>query len=214
MLLLKLLANAFAAFFDFSIGTFTVYGAAQIFHYDASLLHYFIGGILAVAPDFDVLYMFARKGRVYGDHHQFITHRPLVTMTLATAMGILLNNMFWTITAPLCLFWHYVHDTEGFGGGGIAWLWPFSKLYYSPRRTVSPKTSLMASEKDKFDSWLENRWMTPNATSIVEISAGSIMLGSVLINAVNWQLGCFAMLFIWATLTSMWQAHAYLKNRK
>ena len=158
--------------------------------------------------------MFFKKKAVYGDHHQFITHRPVFGIVLSSALGFLFGGTFWAMIAPLCIVWHYLHDTEGFGGGGIAWLWPFSKFYYSPFRVVLPEKSLMAENQGKLEEWLETTWLAPSKTSVVEIAIGSVMLGVVSVNIFDWRVGLFVVVVIWLCTIFLWSAIPYLKIRK
>ena len=154
--------------------------------------------------------MFFKEKAIYGDHHQFITHRPLFGIALSSMLGFFLGGLFWAIVATLCIAWHYLHDTEGFGGGGIAWFWPFSQLYYSPFRIVSQKESLMAQHEE----WLETTWLVPSKTSVVEIAIGSVFLGIVSTNIFDWKVGLFMLVIIWLCTVLLWLAFPYLKSRE
>jgi len=209
----KLIGNAMAAFLDFSAGVFIVYIGTLAFGYQTGILSFFLGGILGMAPDFDVFYMFWQKNEVYGDHHQFITHRPLFGIILFSTIGFLFGGTFWAIVAPLCVIWHYIHDTEGFGGGGIAWFWPFSNLYYSPFRVVHPEQSVMAEEQYRHEEWVETTWLMPSKTSITEIAIGSIMIGIVSSSIFDWKTGLFVVVWIWLCVIFMWWLFPHIKTR-
>ena len=204
MRLYSLIGNALAAFLDFSAGVFVICLVALALGYRADPAAYIIGGILGMAPDFDVFYMFFKKKRVYGDHHQFITHRPVFGIALSSLFGLLLGGDFWVIAAPSCLFWHYLHDTEGFGGGGVAWFWPLSKQYYSPFRIASPEKSLMGQNQDRHDNWLEATWLVPSKKSVTEIAIGSALLGIVAINIFDWKAGLLTVDAVWMCVFSLW----------
>jgi hypothetical protein len=206
-----LAGNAMAAFLDFSAGVFIVYLGTLVLDYQAGIPSYVLGGILGMAPDFDVFYMFFKKKAVYGDHHQFVTHRPLFGIVLSSTLGFLLGGTFWAMVAPLCVVWHYLHDTEGFGGGGIAWFWPFSKFYYSPLRIVPPEKSLMAENQDEHEEWLETTWLVPSKTAVIEITIGSVMLGVVSANIFDWKAGLFMVATIWLFTVLLWLLFPYHK---
>ncbi|MBI1957039.1 metal-dependent hydrolase [Candidatus Gottesmanbacteria bacterium] len=212
--ILKIAGSAFPAFLDFSVGVFLVFLLGYFLEYNAALYGYALGGILALAPDFDVAFMFLWKHKVYGNHHEYITHRPLIMIAAAFIIGAFTDGFFWAIAAPLCVFWHFVHDTEGLGGGGIAWLWPFSKKYLSPiTGVVSPKHSLAAQFQGKYDRWLDTTWLVPSKTSLIELVAGSILFSIAAKAVLGWRMGAVLLVLLWICVISVWLAFSFLKAR-
>lgn len=200
----KLVGNALCGFLDFSAGIFIVFLGTIFLNYQAGIPSYILGGILGLAPDFDVIYILIKNGKMDGDHHQLITHRPIFGITLFSTLGFLLGGTFWAVMSFFCITWHYLHDTEGiFGGEGIAWLWPFSKLYYSPWRAVLPEESLMTKYADH-EKWLDETWLKPSKISLSEIIVGLILLQIVAEKVFNWKVGMFFILVIWLCLVLLW----------
>jgi hypothetical protein len=208
-----LICNALIAFLDFSAGVFIVYCIGYWFNLNPTGLSFMIGGILAISPDFDVLYMYMKKGGVYGDHHQFLTHRPIIGLAIADGLGWLFGGFFWAVISRACLLFHYLHDTEGFGtGGGIAWFWPLSKKYWSPWRAVTPEKSLMAQNQNH-QEWLENNWLAPNPLAIAEILTGCIFLMITAAGIGNWRAGMFFVIIVWLGAFLLW-SHQIISTKK
>lgn len=152
----KLYGNALAGYLDFCAGAFIVFIMGYLFDYKPSVFHYLAGSMFAVIPDIDLAYMLARKGFIYGNHHQFITHRPFFMLPLVFFTVLAASNKFLATVAVLCVVWHYVHDTEGFGGGGISWFWPFSNKYYSPFGARGPGQFALTALANPHNSFIEN----------------------------------------------------------
>ena len=70
---------------------------------------YIAGGLLAVLPDLDVLYAIMRGRETEGDHHQNLTHRPLIMVPLLSFMAYLVGGAIWGIVAMLFFIFHYLH---------------------------------------------------------------------------------------------------------
>ncbi|MEK7599128.1 MAG: hypothetical protein AAB474_01590 [Patescibacteria group bacterium] len=149
-----------------------------------------IGGIIAIAPDFDILYMYIKEGRIYANHHQFLTHRPTIILPLAWVFGLLIGGHFWAITALCCLAWHYQHDNE------IDWFWPVSQKYYSPEKSLT--------EEQKFEKWLAENWLVPNPRAVVEIFTGCLFLMIVAVGIGHWRVGAAFVIAIWLGAILLW----------
>lgn len=207
----KFIANGFAAFLDFGIGTLIVSLISVLLNHEIQWWQCFVGGIFALVPDFDVIWMFLARGRVYGDHHQFITHRPIFGIGIATLAGYFIGGSFWMLTALICVVWHYIHDTEEFANGGIAWLWPISSQYVYFSGFKHPSESMRAKFIGKHDEWLNLVWLQPSRTSVIETSIGSLALGSAMtIVAMSW-LGLILALFPMIVLTTIWVIYGHKK---
>lgn len=204
----RLAAKGFVAFLDFGIGTMLVSLMGAVLGHEVQWWQCLIGGILALAPDLDVVWMFANREGVYTDHHQFITHRPIFGIGVAAIVGYLTGGFFWMATASTCLCWHYVHDTEGFGGGGIAWLWPICGKYICFSGFKDPRQSIMVEGVggEAFNEWLDDVWLRPSRTSVTHLGIGALAIGSAAaIFAGSWWgltlalLPAIAVAAIWAT---------------
>ena len=171
MKLFHLCAIAFAALLDVAMGTTIVVGLSLPFHRPVGLVDIALGAFLALLPDIDVVYMLLRKGRMYGSHHMWLTHRPVVLIPLATAAGWFLGGAFWATAAFIAVFWHYVHDTPEICGSGIAWFWPFTDWWWSPRRgLIAPY--ITDSSHDRF---LQN-WLGPSRVAEAEVYIAAFLL--------------------------------------
>jgi len=209
---IRLLGYGMAMIFDVSVGMLITLLASEAFGANLSIQNCLIGGMLSIAPDVDILYMFIRKGKVYTDHHQFITHRPVFGITIAVLIGWVGGGINWSITATACVFWHYLHDTYGFGGGGIAWLWPFSKYYLSARgKMIKPKDSAMNCDPEV---WLHSRVLSPNKQPCIEFSLSAILLGIVGSMIFGQTIGIVIVFAIIGFVLGMWYAKACLLRQR
>ena len=214
MKILYLFRNALVAFLDFSAGIFIVSAGSLIAGRESSIVYYIIGGALALAPDFDVFYMYLKRGKIYGDHHQYFTHRPMVGLPLAALIGFAIGGLFWGVMTIICIFWHYIHDTEGpTGGGGIAWFWPFSEKYRSPWKTSSPEKSLSGQAIGRQDKLLDSEWLAPSAKSVSELATGTMLFSVAAGNLFNWLIGTVCAMIIWLGIASVWSAYSKFKAR-
>lgn len=189
-----------AAYMDFAVGILIaavvwVYG----FHATPTFLTLFAGAILALLPDIDLVWPILR-GQVQGDHHQLPTHFPLVMLTLVPLAAFVVSGRRGMILAFVCLAWHFIHDTREFGGGGIAWLWPFSSDYWSLSGSSTPSIAPHADEMQKL-------WGTPNAFAVRELAIGSLSLfaASAILKSRGYVLlACFIALGVWTTTALLW----------
>ena len=210
---LRFFGSAMAAFLDWSVGMFVVYIGSLLFDFDPSIPRYVVGGLLALAPDFDVLYALAKKGMPSDMHHEILTHRPLVILPVATLVGFGVGGAFWATIVFLCLLCHYLHDTEGLGGGGIAWFWPFSRKYFSPiTGAVEPEHSLQAEWSGRADEWF-SLWFRPSALSVREIGLGSLLFGVSTGGLFGWQFGVLAATMVLLGTIFVWMLYAYRAAR-
>lgn len=178
---------------------------ALAFGIELPLWAYLIGGILGFLPDFDVIWPILIQDRPNGDHHQTLMHRPIFLLPIVAVTGWLVGGFFWSTTATLCVFWHYLHDTPEFGGGGLAWFWPFSQKYWSILKGgISPERSIMAMSESEHRKWLEEKWLQPSKISFREIGLGAWSLG-ISCAIITWnRLGWWSLVCGAATLYSAW----------
>jgi hypothetical protein len=126
-----------------------------------------IGSFFALFPDLDIVSNIWRRTEVNFNHHETLWHRPVWVLSLAFLIGYMLLGTFFATVAVSGIFWHYLHDTKGFGGCGITWFWPISRLYWGPTGTGVPKDSDNDPEYYK-------RWLDQEAFTLVEIGLGML----------------------------------------
>jgi hypothetical protein len=197
--LLKLGANAMAGFLDFATGALIISLVAQIgFGFEVLLWYLPIGGILALLPDFDILWPILTGKKTRGNHHTTLMHRPSFLMILATVVAWLCGGSLFAITAFVCLLWHYLHDTWPLGDDHIDWAWPF---FERPHRTdITP------------GEWLEKYWLQPSKKSVAEIGFGAIFLSIALAQTGNDLLAKLLPLLVLFGVLIVWVANRELKR--
>lgn len=164
---------------DLSVGMLIVSMVGFYSGIEMPLFIYVVGALLAIVPDVDLLgEIFKAKDLKGWDHHQTLTHRPIIMLPVFTVLGALVgflsgNIVLYASVFFLCVFWHYIHDTKEFGGGGIAWFWPYSKKYWSFTSVELPEDS----EMGKHESY--QMWIHPSALSVRELSITAIVLVAV-----------------------------------
>ncbi len=161
---------------DFAVGILIVslvsYGNGIV----VPLWVYTLGMFLAVLPDMDILFRVLRANDLRGcDHHQTLMHRPVIVLPLITLIGALLGWFLGDVSLYVeiffcCVLWHYVHDTKGFGGGGIAWFWPLSNNFWSFWGSEKPKPAPMDGEP------YYQKWVHPTALSVGEMMIAALAL--------------------------------------
>ena len=164
-------AVGMAAFLDFAIGVLIVSLVARVFSMNVQLWQVALGGILALLPDFDMIYPLVRKKYAGAeDHHASLMHRPLLVLPVATGAAWWFGGTLWASITFLCVFWHFLHDTKQFGDAGLAWFWPFSKKEWSLVGSEDPP------QNPKVVDWIYGRWLTPSPMSFLEITIGAVAL--------------------------------------
>lgn len=165
---LLLIGNALAAFMDFGIGTAIATGVTTWCGIHLPWYLVFIGGVLALVPDFDLVPSVIHGVSPSFDHRQTCFHRPLLILPLIITTAYLFGGSMWALIAGLCVFTHYVHDTNFVGTNyGIAWLWPFSHRYWSIFGSFTPKRTVGSHHE-----WLQKNWLRPSLLSVREIGIG------------------------------------------
>lgn len=172
-----LCGNGLAAFLDFSVGTFVT---AVIFSYygvDSTLIALFVGGWLALLPDFDILPHILKGKDIELDHRQTLLHRPILVVPVLTVIAYGIFGPVWAIVAFTCVTWHFLHDTDFIAKRyGIAWFWPISKRFWSWFGSYSPPI------QTGHHKWLEQNWVKVSRLSLSEVILGSLaLLGTFLV---------------------------------
>lgn len=212
MRFLYLAGNVLAGFLDFAVGTFVVGVMTRVWEIEISPWLLVIGGITAILPDFDIVWFLVSRGRPSGDHHQSVPHRPLVMVPIVGLLAFLIGGDFWSVAISVCLFWHYLHDTHGFGGGGIAWFWPFSRKYWSLSGGEEPEKSEMARSESGHVEWINATWLRPSYVSVRDVIIASLLFGSALSVVVNIRTGVTEFIVVWLAVSCLWILHEFLKK--
>lgn len=218
MRVLYFVAHGFAATLDWVMGVFIVWALGQLWPHELAWYHYALGALLGIAPDFDLLHqlLFLKKGEGLTDHHDWLTHRPAFMLPLAAGLGYLLGGEFWAVVAALPIFAHYLHDTRGLGGGGIGWLWPFSKMHYG----LSLKKGILVTHPSEakalwpdHNQWLEKEYLRPSRRSERELSISAFLLAVVVSETVdNVDIGIGVGILVFAVVTVLWYVFERMKK--
>lgn len=212
---LILCGNAMAALMDFGVGMLIVSLIEWAFGIKIPYWQYLAGGALALLPDFDVLLPIILKGSPTKEehHHETIMHRPAFLLPVAAMTGYLIGGNFWAITTVACVFWHFLHDSPEFGGGGIAWFWPVSKKYWSIIGPFEPLPRTSNREETHY-SWLEEKWLRPTKTSAREVGIGTVALAMATGPAIGIGYAFVAYLSIWGTIFVVWHLHSKTQTKE
>jgi hypothetical protein len=167
--ILFLCANMLAAFFDLTAGACIAAIVAMNFGVELLPAQLIFGSIFAVLPDFD-LFIPILSDTFRGDHHTTLFHRPLIMLPVSILIAGLIGGSLWAVIAGLCVFSHFLHDTRDFGGGGIAWFWPFSKKYWSLRGGEN------GERVNIHRRWIHKNWLQPSVLSVIECVCGCVLL--------------------------------------
>lgn len=210
-----LVASGLAPLLDFSVGSFIVITAGYITGKQMTLWHYIAGGLLALGPDYDIVYLYStgwrRKNTPMPHHHCLISHRPLVVIPIVVFAGYALGGTIWAWIAGLCFFEHYLHDSKGFFGGGIAWFWPFSKEFIS----VWPlfRAHQLPPERIEYSREVHNRWLIknylrPSQQSLWEFSLAFLIVSTMTTAYLRLPLWSILVLFcvFWGVIYLFWRA--------
>lgn len=166
-----LVANAMAAFMDFGVGCLIAELSFLSFNVTIPWQYIFIGGLLALIPDLDLVPSVLSGKSASFDHRQTLFHRPFVVLPLTVCVALLLGGVVWALVTLLCVLWHYLHDTNFVDTSyGIAWLWPFSNKYWSVWGSYISQSSMGHHQ------WLEHFWLRPTFLSARELSVGLLCL--------------------------------------
>jgi hypothetical protein len=218
MRMLHLMANGFAATLDWVMGVFLVWTLGQMWPYELAWHHYALGAFLGILPDLDFIHraLFAKKGEGLTDHHDSLMHRPAFMLTLAAMLGYVFGGEFWAVAAPTPIFVHYLHDTRGLGGGGIGWLWPFSRKHYgiSARGILVTKPREASMLWPDHNQWLEQEYLRPSNRAVTELYLASVMLAMVVARTVADWVGHVVLWAAVLTATSLWWIFAEISERE
>jgi hypothetical protein len=172
----KYAGHFFAGCMDFAAGVLVVSVVGAVCGVEVPLWAYPLGAFLAVLPDMDIILPVLRASNLLGwDHHQTIMHRPVLVLPTVALLGAVIgfalgNPAFYSLLFFLCVFWHYVHDTRGFGGGGIAWFWPVSRFYWGLFGGEVPE-----DVRDR-DTPFYFEWLSPTSLSVREFFLAALFL--------------------------------------
>lgn len=186
-----------AAYMDFGIGILI---AAHLWTHwwreTPSFWTLFLGGALALLPDFDIVVPIF-MGHVGMDHHQLPTHFPAVMLVIPPALLLALWGWRYATLGFVCILWHFIHDSPPLGGG-IAWLWPYSSEYVSLTGAHIPRPPLGS---------ILPMWGRPTGLAIFELTLGSVALilaARVLLSLRYMVLGGAISACVWLAALMLW----------
>ncbi|MDO8521479.1 MAG: metal-dependent hydrolase [bacterium] len=195
-----------AGILDLVAGALMVHLLSEYFAYPLSWWQYAIGAFLGASPDVDLFYGFFKKKA--SGHHEYLTHRPILGVPFAAVVGWLLGGEFWAIAAGVGVFWHYLHDTEGFLGleGGIAWFWPFSQKHWCVKncRVISKMPEEHREGEGNPYDWFYESYLSPTRRSITELTLTSIFSGYVIGDVFGFYFGLAATALFWLAVAELW----------
>ena len=206
------LSLGLAGILDLAVGTLVIHLLSTVHGYPLAWWQYVIGACLGASPDIDLFLAFFRKNA--SAHHEYLTHRPVVGIPFAVAIGWVLGGDFWAIAAGIGVCWHYLHDTDGFlglNGGGIAWCWPFSQKYWGVRnyRIVSQTPRADDGGGNNYE-WFHKTYLSPTRRSIVEFMLTSMCAGYVAADLVSIIFGIALVGTFWCQLFFLWASYRFL----
>ncbi|MBI4709166.1 MAG: metal-dependent hydrolase [Candidatus Portnoybacteria bacterium] len=200
--ILRLIAAFFVALLDLSMGAAIFFLAAKITGHNISVLGYIFGALLAVAPDIDLLSYLKKE---HGRHHDQLIHRPAFAIPAGVFIGWIAGGPFWACVAGLCLFVHFLHDTQT----GIAWLWPFS-LEYKSLPFLKIEWQIIEKYAGKgIAPYLDDFWLEPTKHSFWQLVPAVIILTLLVWLHFGSPYGLYIALaffiFSWIALLQFWQ---------
>lgn len=209
----RFISLGLAGILDLAAGMLIVTLMSEYFSYQLVWWQYVIGAFLAASPDIDLLLGFF--GKDLDGHHEYLTHRPIVGIPLAITIGWIIGGEFWALASGIGVFWHYLHDTQGFlflYDNGLGWFWPFSRRYWGMQRgrvvSRTPK-ELSQSAGGAFDCLYEC-YLTPTRRSITEFVLTSIFFGCVLTTLWGGLIGIVSVVSFWGVISAMWLSYRRL----
>jgi hypothetical protein len=214
----KITALGFAGILDLAAGLFIVHVLSIFFAHPLVWWQYAIGAFLGASPDIDLFYAFWKKNAT--GHHDYLTHRPIIGVTLAITLGWFWGGTFWAIAAGVGVFWHYLHDTDGFlglSGGGIAWLWPFSEKYLGMRglnaQVVSWTSQTYKGDEGNDCDDIYKTYLIATQRSVTEFLLTGVLVGYVVGSLFGYGFGCALAALFWLTVQGLWTVRRQLVQR-
>lgn len=202
-----IIANALAAFLDFSAGAFVVFAISLAADHHVQYYHYLLGGVVALTPDIvDVLRVYLQnRGELRKDTHKMLLHRPLVILPLGFVSVWAVSGLFWGIALTLCLSWHYLHDIHN-----LNLLWPFTADKKGSVQSESDDSSEKSFSK-KHETWLY-KWLAPNKRPLIEIVGGMTLLTIIVTKDLGVAHATAFMTLSILALSIVWNANARRKK--
>ena len=210
MLFWRFISLGLAGILDLAAGMLIVTLLSEYFSYQLFWWQYAIGAFLGASPDINLLLGFF--GENLDEHHEYLTHRPIFGIPFAIILGWLIGGEFWGIASGLGVFWHYLHDTQGFlflYDNGLAWFWPYSKKYWGIQNLQvvyrTPK-QLSGSPEGAFDLIYEC-YLTPTRRSVTEFLLTSVFMWCVVAIPLGTILAWGLVAIFWITILHLWYAY-------
>jgi len=196
-----------ALFLDFAVGVLIVAAMSVTCGVEVQVWQVLSGGIRALVPDFDIAWQIFR-GKYEGleEHHTTWMHRPLFLLPVATFASWWFEGTFWAIVTFLCVFWHFVHDTKGFGDDDLTWFRWRGKEWslFGPRDRWSPIP---------LEHWLKTKWLVPSNRSLWEIAIGSVALAIGIGIHYGVQIGLLLAALVWGGTIIVWLTHHFIPKK-
>jgi hypothetical protein len=161
---------------DISFGLFFTLLMSKVMDHHVSIWTYGLGVLLALSPDFDVLFQKFQKREIDSEHRDIGLHYPVIMLPVFILFSLF--SLFWSFLIGLCLLSHFIHDSIG-EGPGLKWLWPFSHRYYKFFAEVNGKRicirSLALDEAKQLSltlgKWIETYYLSATPQVIIGIIA-------------------------------------------
>ncbi len=206
-----------AGVLDLAAGLFFVYMLGEYLSYPLSWWQYAIGAFLGASPDIDLLLGFFGKDPDY--HHEHLTHRPILGIPFAIAIGWFIGGTFWALAAGVGVFWHYLHDTKGFlllYDNGIGWFWPFSRKYWGVQnlRVVGEDLKEFIQKEETGFNTIYACYLGPTQRALTELIPTGLLLGYVVGNLFAHSLGALVAALFYMSIIALWDACRHIMFAK
>lgn len=205
--LLFLAGVAMAGFLDFAVGALLAAIVGKMMEIPMNVWFLIIGGFIGQSPDLVEMAKARLKGKqaLANGHHESWDHWPMFMMVLGTMLGLIVGGLYWGIVSFLCLLFHYTHDMEFWGSGGIPFFAPANFRYFAWWRGFDdPQTSAMFRPENELDPWIQRNWLRPSWMSVREISVGSIALFTAVSMVMSHEVGFLVFAFCWIGTILVW----------
>lgn len=205
--LLFLCGVVMAGFLDLAIGTLIATVVGSVMGMPMNVWNLIIGGFIALAPDIVEMVKSHLKGKnpLANGHHESWDHWPVSMMFYGVALGLVFGGWYWGSVSFLCLLFHYTHDMEFWGSGGIPFFAPIDLRYFAWwRGFYDPQTSVMYKPETELDPWIQRNWLRPSWMSVREMTFGSLALALSSSMILGFKVGFFLFAFCWIGTVLVW----------
>lgn len=171
-------------FADIGFGILSTILVSLIFKIQPGFWMFSAGAFFPLAPDFDFLYYYPRRGDTKNDYrHRDLIHYPLIYLPIGSIIFWIIFGKIWALLFLIASFCHFLHDSIGIGWG-IKWFFPFSKtnfaffyLYSKENKKGLCKPILSFNEEELKEAvkihgdsnWVENIYHKWHWIAIIEL---------------------------------------------